>query len=727
MWFAAADLAGLPGLPATKQGVIHRAARESWPSRPRQGRGGGREYPIEALPQAARDALAARLASTSPATCSFASELRAGFKAQLADDLAARAAAAAREEGLAALPTLPPSARRRADARLAVLDAFERYSKASGKPFNPASWAFAEAYNAGRVAVDDWVRQLLPDISQPSLARWRRTASLRGVAALAGAYGNRKGTGRIDGDPAVRDLIVALLVGSPHVSAKNVMRAVRARIAQDRHPGYRTVQRFMTQWKAANAQIFAHVANPDAARGKYRASFGRADEGIVRLNQRWEMDSTPADLLLKDGRHVAVGCIDVWSRRARLQISKTSKSTAVAACLRRGLIDWGAPELVATDNGTDYTSVHIKTVLGQLGIEQHLCPPFTPQAKPFIESFFKTFSHGLVELLPGFIGHNVAERQAIEARRSFAERFMGHGETIALNMTAAEFQDFADRWLTSIYERERHSALGASPFARAAEWRDPVRHIGNERALDILLAPIPDRGGVRVVQKTGIHLDGASFVHPDLAGLIGERVALKYDEADLGRVFVFSVDGPFVCVAECPERTGVSRREIAVVAGAKQKARLSEQRRALKALAKSHNLDFIAQEILAERADAASNLVAFPAPAAAHETDALAAAADAAAGRAPRAAGAGPVEIGELPPERIAAAFARLDVAAPAPAAADADGRPHFDTDKDFVRWVLDNPDRADAADKAWAEQLLKSKTVRLQLGLEPEKEAAGF
>lgn len=52
--YTAAELAGLPGLPTTKKGVIGMATREGWPSQKRAGRGGGREYPVSALPQETR-------------------------------------------------------------------------------------------------------------------------------------------------------------------------------------------------------------------------------------------------------------------------------------------------------------------------------------------------------------------------------------------------------------------------------------------------------------------------------------------------------------------------------------------------------------------------------------------------------------------------------------------------------------------------------------------------
>ncbi len=36
-------------------------------------------------------------------------------------------------------------------------------------------------------------------------------------------------------------------------------------------------------------------------------------------------DSTPADVMLKDGRHSIIGVIDLYSRRVKLHVSKTSQ------------------------------------------------------------------------------------------------------------------------------------------------------------------------------------------------------------------------------------------------------------------------------------------------------------------------------------------------------------------------------------------------------------------
>lgn len=59
-WYSAAELAGLPGVPGTPQGLLLKARNEGWKSRPRKGRGGGKEYAFASLPPATQAALALR-------------------------------------------------------------------------------------------------------------------------------------------------------------------------------------------------------------------------------------------------------------------------------------------------------------------------------------------------------------------------------------------------------------------------------------------------------------------------------------------------------------------------------------------------------------------------------------------------------------------------------------------------------------------------------------------
>ncbi len=56
-WFNAKEIAGLPGVPSTRQNVKLKARREKWQTRKRSALGGGNEYHIDSLPKVTQTAL----------------------------------------------------------------------------------------------------------------------------------------------------------------------------------------------------------------------------------------------------------------------------------------------------------------------------------------------------------------------------------------------------------------------------------------------------------------------------------------------------------------------------------------------------------------------------------------------------------------------------------------------------------------------------------------------
>ena len=345
--------------------------------------------------------------------------------------------------------------------------------------------------------------------------------------------------------------------------------------------------------------LWAHLRDPDAARGRYAPSVGRADEGVDSLNALWEIDATTADVLLSDGqRHTILGIIDVWSRRVLLHVTRTSPSTAVCTALRRAILAWGVPDAVRCDNGKEFISHHTRTALTDLGIEQETAPPFQPERKPFIERALGTFSHDLLALLPGFCGHDVSDRQAIRSRRSFSARF-GGGENAQGRLTPEAFQGFCDKWC-ALYASRPHRGLGRSdPRLPCLQLdRSGAHDRGRARAGYPALRSL-QQGGARTVQKKGISVGGLWHVATDLGAYIGKRVRIRLDEGDAGKIFVFSEDGVFLCEAVSPERAGVSRRELAQATRKVQGEMLRKARKDIKAVSQATGTSTIAQEILA--------------------------------------------------------------------------------------------------------------------------------
>mgnify|MGYP000851695346 CR=1 FL=1 len=635
VWFSAVELAGLSGLPLSVRGINKKAEREKWKSQPRKGRGGGREFHIGNFPGEVQQELFAK--ETADKLKSAASAHSAGkaeaAKARLPKEMGEKICARRRQESLIKSEGLEPKAKTRMDIRLEIVILWESYKKNSSEATTAAQFSFCRLYNEGAIEIPGWIREAKPAISQGSLMRWLKTAKRDGIARLGGAYGKRKGSGIIDTTPDYKDFIESMIHDHPDCSARHVYKGMLARFKTG-IPSASTIGRWISHWKAQNKQLYAMLKNPDQFRNQYTPAFGNASENIIRLNQLWEMDSTPGDVMLVDGRHSIIGVIDVWSRCFRMLVTKTSKSEIIAALIRDTILEWGVPESIKTDNGADYTSRYIVRTLEALGITHELCPPFQPQKKPHIERAFGTFARDIVELLPGYIGHNVAEGKAIRERKSFADRLMKRGETTEVKLTSKEFQAICDDWSNNIYMFDSHSELQMSPFAKARSWQGKIRYVENVRALDLLLAPAPNGDGMRTVTKKGISLDSLEYQDSELALHIGERVAVRYNPLDVSRIVVYTPEMKLICEAICCDLMGlegVTRAEVAAKATKISKERISKEKARLKAVSRKSNTKNIVTEILNHSAETNGKILALPGKHINHTTQALESAAEAVA------------------------------------------------------------------------------------------------
>lgn len=631
-WYTAKEIAGLPTLPGTVQGVIKLANRKSWESQKRIGKGGGWEYHISQLPFEAREALAAK------ATCEvFSAGKTEGEKHSLAGTTQHQNLRTITSNNLGAVNGLTGKSKKRAEAKLAILTMLDLHVSTIGGSFEQGLQSFMRLYMGDMLKIDPEVKSTIPKFTRATVFRWIKELSEEGAARLGGQYRKGKKTGLIDSQEELQQFILGMLSAHPTTSASNILKAVESEFRNNPNiqiPAKRSIQKWVKSWKENNASLFRAVTNPDAWKNKDMAAFGSYRENITELNQLWEFDSTPADVMFTDGRYNIIGAIDVYSARLKFIVRKTSDSNGVAAVIRRSLLDWGVPQSVKTDNGADYKSFYIQSVFRSLQIKQDFCQPFSGWEKPHIERAFRTFSHDIAELLSGYIGHNVTERQAIEARKTFSDRLFKKDQLIDIKMSSEEFQTFCDRWIENIYNTQPHSSLdGKTPNEMLRNWQHPIQRIDDERSLDILLSEAPGNDGRRVVGKKGIKLDNGLYIAIELAEYINEPVQVRYDNNDMGRIFVYSTLGDFICIAEDPDITGVSREDIATEAKRRQKEAIEEKRRELKKLGGKMSKRNIAEDILNDREQQrlSQNVTELPKRSETYTTPALEAAGEAAA------------------------------------------------------------------------------------------------
>lgn len=635
----------------TRQAVFVRAENDSWPFSVVKARGRPRAYPFSSLPRHIQDAI------------------HAADIARIRGELKLPAAPATEVQGELPLEALPlgEKALGQIEAKLAIFEAYEALKATTGASdrrcreiFAALAREAAEASRAGRAtALPQWLsmldRSVFETVRHLSAATVRRIVD-DGRAGRFGRYarkGGRRDTGvldvaldprgRVPGPGAVATIVLALISQQPHLSARAVRNQVIGNLGSELAlptgelvpvPPLRTFQTFLAKMRKKHASALLAMTNPDGWRSKYEFAIGEQDTGDG-LNDLWQIDASPVDLLLLDGRHSVYVLIDLWSRRSMVLVTKTPRAAAVIALLRRAILAWGVPNTVKTDNGSDFKARLVRGVLKSLKIEAPLSPAFTPTDKGHVERVIGTLQHDFAPRQPGYIGHSVADRAAIEARRSFADRIGDRDdrEALCIELDQSELQRRLDRWCEDDYAHRPHEGLeGRTPARMEIEWTGAVRRVEDPRALDLLLWDLPSNDGLRTVTKKGLRIERAVYWGPGLVE--GETVRVRMDPGDMGRAYVYSADDDaFVTIAEAPERLGLDRAKLAVAAKAEQRRRVAETKAAVRRARRTlEPLHEVAERLARE---ALPPVVAFPKPTVAHETPALAAATDAIGATAP--------------------------------------------------------------------------------------------
>lgn len=680
--FAELAAAGLlPGLPTTKRGMNLLIARERWDAhealcRRRAGRegGGGTEFHIDILPLSTRLAYAAR-------HCRVADEdVQPAFTE--GDGLSTRA-------------------RHERDARLVLLAVADRFRREQSLSSIAADSLVAGLFKARSIEFPAWIYERIESASCRSLARWR---SLRdsGRADLLGhdPSAARRGTSQLDRalDGRVRTFMLAAIAKMPFLSAGRALELLRDQFGEAFDaPALRTLQRQLAIWRQEYRNELMLLTDPDG----YRSRIEFAAVGATRaerLNQLWQIDASPADVMLKGGRHSIYMSIDACSRRTKILVTKTPRAAGVGLLMRKCILAWGVPEKVKTDNGSDFTAHATARLFAVLGIETELSPPYQPRTKGMVERVIGTFQRDLAGL-PGFVGHSVADRKVLEGRRAFAKRLgADEAELFDVDMDVAEFQAWCDDWTDTIYASTPHEGLGRrTPFQVTALYAGPIRRIDNVAALDILLAPVPGKDGLRTVTKTGIRIDGAHYLTGSV--MPGTDVFCRMDPADLGRILLFEPDGEtYLGEAVCPELAGLDPVETIAKVKAAQKAHVDGRIKDIRREMRKIGPRAVADAMRREGARRAGNLVAFPQRAEPHSTAALGAAAQA-AGQAT------PANLSDRA-EAIHAGLIR-EGHSPAPAAVAANVAQLPETREQRFRRALDLEDRLSRGERPREEELL--------------------
>ncbi len=367
------------------------------------------------------------------------------------------------------------------------------------------------------------------------------------------------------------------------------------------------------------------LSDPDTYKSKVRF-VATGTTYADRLNQIWEIDASPLDMMTTDGRVNIYVATDIYSRRCIIHMTHTPRAVGVGELIRKCILAWGVPENIHTDNGSDFKANTTQRLLAALGIDVHYCDAYSPEQKGVVERNIKTFQHDFATIHPGFIGHNVADRKRIEGQRSFANRLgMDDDKIFNVSLSMADVQTHADNWASATYGDARHSSLGTSPNQKAALAETPARQLKHPEALDILLAPLVGSDGIRKVTKQGIRANNAHYLIGSV--MPGQSVFCRFDPADAGRLYVFEPDGEtFLGYATNWQLAGIDPAELVHRVRAEQKRIEDESILDIRAARRNIKPMDIADAMRREAIDSQPNLIRFPGSVESHETPMTAAA-----------------------------------------------------------------------------------------------------
>ncbi len=636
----------LSGLPCSIRAIGDLIKRENWQgqgvsmARKRSGRGGGWEYSPLLFPPTAQDDFVFKYFNDMDRK-SRAKNPKFYIKidAEKVRKLAFKNALAEAEN----TPQLPTEIEDRIRLLACVEDFKAQYN--NGKSRVEAERIFCEMYNSGQADFEVVLQETIKSISVPTLKRWRKELKAGGHSKLAKKRGGRVGTSVLSTyhKGEIAEAIVGHIVRNQFIKTPEIRDYILADFGnildvegrEVSMPSIRSFERFIANFKIERENALLKITDPDKYKNSKAFVGFNMNSHINYFNQKWEIDASPTDIITTEGRYNLYALIDIFSRRVMIHISKSASTEASLNLIRRAILEWGVPTEIATDNGTDFVSKRFKLALESVGVAQHVCAPFSPEQKGTVERVIGTINRSLMPTLSGFIGHNVADRKQIEARKSFSRR-LGEGDAKAfgVDVTPEQLQEYCDSWANDKYAHKKHRGIGVTPFEKQQSCSKEIKIFKDERVLDLLLSPLASGDGFRTITKHGLRIDSEVY----WGGLLvaGERVFVRHDPADAGRVFVYKDNKTdFICEAICPNLRGVDPKQLHKEIKAQQAENINREVAPLLRAARKIKSSDVAAKILSSHAENSKDVAAFPKREIAHDNENIETANDIAKGYVP--------------------------------------------------------------------------------------------
>lgn len=559
---SAAELAGLPCMPGTPQNVTARAAREQWPWWPRAGRGGGKEYAIAALPAETQSALFAKYvpvlpsAPDSPGAVPPHGATPTGAEAFNYD----RASLWLVHEGKSA--NLKAQAQRRYDALHNALGMI-----VNGVPREKAMQITAQTFSVDRATLYRWYSRVLPYARED----W--------VAVLAPGFVGGVPTAECTGTAWEMFQADYLRDDKPTATACYERLQQAARAHGWKIPSLSTLQRRLNKLPKA---LVVLKREGEYALWRLYPAIERSVRDLHALE--WiNGDGYQHNVFVKFadgsiGRPKTWFWQDIYSRKLLTWRTDVTENTQTIRLSFGELIEkYGIPRDVTIDNTRAAANkwmtggvpnryrfaVKEDDPLGlfpMLGITVHwttvIAGKGNGQAKPIERSFGVGGIGEYCDKHPALSGAYTGAR--VDAKpESYGSTAIPYDVFCGvLNQAVATWNALANRDTEICQKQRSFDAAFAESYARAAI----SKATDGQRRLWLLVAEAvkvrPD--GSFVLEAGGAAGVGKNSYAADfLIDHIGKKIVVRFDPKSLHeRVHVYSLDGRYLCDAECTKAVG---------------------------------------------------------------------------------------------------------------------------------------------------------------------------
>jgi len=689
-WYSAKELADLKllELPATERAIQIKAIREDWKSRPREGRGGGKEYHISNLPVSAREELARRVVQSVPVVCAPG---RAPVK---------------KAEELPDVTQLRATPRRVMEARAVILSVIENQAMITGHR-DKAIRNFIQAANSG--CLDEQVKRFLNianhkkngkrTICRATLYNWFK-AREQGVVALAPKQTESTYI------PEWAELFLSFYQQPQKPSIASCIRSM--------------------------AKVIANPPSDDAARAflkkitpqeRNRIRMGKHELRTLQLyTLRTTDDLFPSCVYSADGHtfdaeveHPIHGqpfkpeitsVIDVYSRKVvGWSVGLAENGTDVLDALSKAMQTHGVPLIWYVDLGRGFNNKlqedPVTGFLSRYGITKTNSIARNSQARGVCERLHQTIWVNEAKLLPTYIGHDMDPEAGNKVHHLVRRQIKKTGGSRLL-MQWSDFMAMCERAVEE-YNNRPHTGL-----PRIVDMNGYRRHMTpNERwnsyisehhfELETLTptesAEIYRQYMVRRVQRGIITLFNNKYADWSLEAYHGQDVAVGFDIHDANQVWVREIEGGrdggrigrLICVAKWNAHA-TSYFPQSFIEQAQEKRTKGRLRRLAAHINEAEAELNPSLSISARNAE--NNIINFLND---EEKQEIYAKAEALTDDGETETTAEPVKT-------------------------DTAERPIFRDDLSYGRWLYENPDKMTEGDKAYIKELLRSSTYRDQL-----------